>query len=87
MAWYSWDGVHAQDGLVFTSVEDFPLGWTRYEENPILEIGAPGSFDGRHAAKPFIVRTSTRHHHFYTAVDTAQTREIAVAVEPGPCTP
>lgn len=87
MAWYSWDGVHAQDGLAYTRAEHFPLGWTRYDDNPILEIGPPGSFDALHAAKPFVFRTATRHHHFYTAVDTAETREIAVAVEPGPCPP
>lgn len=85
MAYYSWDGTNAQDGLAMTSVEDFPLGWTPYDGNPILRLGAPGSFDGKHAHKPFIFRTEERHYHFYTAVDTAETREIAVAVEPGPC--
>ena len=87
MAWYSWDGTHAQDGLAYTSAEAFPHGWSRYAKNPVLEVGPAGSYDARHAAKPFIFRTATRHHHYYTAVDTAQTREIALAVEPGPCAP
>ncbi len=85
MAYYSWDREHAQDGLAMTSAADFPLGWTPYAGNPVLRIGEPGSIDDEHAHKPFVVRTATRHHHFYTAVDTAQTRQIAVAVEPGGC--
>ena len=85
MAYYSWDREHAQDGLAVTSAEDFPLGWVPYEGNPVLRIGEPGAFDAQHAHKPFILRTDDRHHHFYTAVDTAETRQIALAVEPGPC--
>jgi predicted GH43/DUF377 family glycosyl hydrolase len=85
MAYYSWDRTNSQDGLAMTSAEDFPLGWTPYPGNPVLRLGAPGSFDGLHAGKPFVFRTDDRHHHFYTAVDTAETRQIALAVEPGPC--
>lgn len=85
MAWYSWDRVSTQDGLAMTAVEDFPLGWTVYEGNPVLPLGAPDSFDGLHAGKPFVIRTEDRHFHFYTAVDTSETRQIALAVSPGPC--
>lgn len=87
MAWYSLGDTHAQDGLAFTSAEDFPLDWSFYARNPVLEAGPPGSFDALHAHKPFVVHTDTRHYHFYTAVDTAETREIALAVDPGPCVP
>lgn len=85
MAYYSWDRTSSQDGLAMTSAADFPLGWEPYEGNPALRLGAPGSFDALHAAKPFILRTDDRHYHFYTAVDTVETRQIALAVEPGPC--
>ena len=51
----------------------------------MLHLGEPGSFDAQHAHKPFIVRTDGRHHHFYTAVDARDTREIALAVWPPPC--
>jgi predicted GH43/DUF377 family glycosyl hydrolase len=85
MAYYSWDGEHAQDGLATTTAAAFPLGWEPYDGNPVLRLGAPGSFDDEHAHKPFVARTPERHSHFYTAVDTAQAREIAVAVSPGPC--
>ena len=85
MAYYSWDGVHAQDGLAWTTVEEFPLGWRPWDQNPVLRIGAPGSFDAQHAAKPFVFRSGDRHYHFYTAVDEQENREIALAVWPGPC--
>lgn len=85
MAYYSWDRKNAQDGIATTTAAAFPLGWTPVAGNPVLRIGAPGSFDDEHAHKPFVVRTADRHFHFYTAVDTAQRREIALAIEPGPC--
>jgi hypothetical protein len=82
MAWYSWDKKNTSDGLAWTSDAEFPLGWKNYEHNPVLTIGAPGSFDALHAGKPFIVRTQDMHYHFYTAVALDETRQIAVAVEP-----
>ena len=82
MAWYSWDKVNSQDGLAWTTTKEFPLNWRVYENNPVLKLGAPNEFDGLHAGKPFIVRTKERHFHFYTAVDTMETRQIAVAVWP-----
>ena len=85
MAYYSWDREHAQDGLASTSSRQFPLGWRQYSDNPVLRIGAPGTFDAVHAAKPFIFRTAGKHFHFYTAVDERETRTIALAVRPGPC--
>ncbi len=82
MAYYSWDRTHAQDGLAMTTEDAFPLGWKPYHGNPTLTLGAPGSFDDLHAAKPFIVRVPERHHHFYTAVDSSENREIALAAWP-----
>lgn len=85
MAWYSWDRKNSADGLAWTSDKEFPFNWKLYENNPVLRIGAPGSYDALHAGKPFIVRTEKMHYHFYTAVALDETRQIAVAVWPGPC--
>jgi predicted GH43/DUF377 family glycosyl hydrolase len=82
MAWYSWDKKNTSDGLAWTSDEEFPRGWRVYEHNPVLTIGAPGSYDAQHAGKPFIVRTRDTHYHFYTAVALDETRQIAVALSP-----
>ncbi len=82
MAWYGWDRKNAQDGLAWTTEEEFPLNWRQYEGNPVLRLGEPGEFDAQHAHKPFIFRTEDRHFHFYTAVDTMETRVIGLAVWP-----
>lgn len=85
MAWYSWDKKNSADGLAWTTDKEFPLNWRVYERNPVLQIGAPGSFDALHAGKPFIVMTADNYYHFYTAVADDQTRQIAVAVWPDRC--
>lgn len=79
MAYYSWDGVHAQDGYAWTPAASFPVDWTPFDANPVLKTGPADSFDALHAAKPFIVRTLHQHYHFYTAVDERESREIALA--------
>lgn len=81
MAYYSWDNTHTGDGLAMTSAENFPHGWKPYTGNPVLRVGAPGSYDSLHAGKPFIYRNSSGHYHFYTAVDDKEVREIALAVD------
>lgn len=85
MAWYSWDRKNSADGLAWTTEEQFPLGWRVYDRNPVLRIGEPGSCDALHAGKPFVFRANGMHYHFYTAVALDETRQIAVAIWPGPC--
>jgi len=80
MAYYSWDKVHTQDGIAWTTDEEFPLGWRPFENNPILKVGKEGSFDELHAGKPFIIIKDKMYYHFYTAVDRTQKREIALAI-------
>lgn len=82
MAYYSWDRTNAQDGIAWTTREEFPLGWRTVPENPILRIGPPGSFDALHAAKPFVVLHNDIYHHFYASVADDEKREIALATAP-----
>lgn len=84
MAFYSWDNVNTQDGMMYTTAAEFPIGWRAYSSNPILPIGPAGTFDSLHAGKPFVYRTKDTHYHFYTAVDGDEKREIAVATQPIP---
>lgn len=79
MAYYSWDGTHAQDGIAWTTRERFPLGWQPMENNPVLRLGPPGSCDALHAAKPFVIVEDGSYYHFYTAVAEDEMREIALA--------
>ncbi len=82
MAYYSWDGVNTRDGIASTTDSAFPNGWRPIPENPVLDIGAPDSFDAMHAGKPFVLRTDSHHYHFYTAVAADEARNIAVAIAP-----
>jgi hypothetical protein len=82
MVYYSWDRTHAQDGLAWTTREQFPVGWRPVAGNPILRIGPPGSFDALHAAKAFALVHNGVYHHFYAAVAEDETREIALATAP-----
>jgi predicted GH43/DUF377 family glycosyl hydrolase len=87
MAWYSWDRKNTSDGMAWTTVAEFPLGWRVYDGNPVLRVGKPGSEDALHAGKPFVFRTADTHFHFYTAVALDEKRQIAVASEPIPAPP
>lgn len=81
MTYYSWDNINTQDGIAYTSDEEFPLGWKPDPCNPILKKGLSGSFDELHAGKPFSFLTDDCYFHFYTAVDRYEKREIALAVQ------
>lgn len=94
MAWYGWerdlvkhkgispDKLSTRDGIAWTKDKDFPLKWRQYRLNPVLDAGKWNSLDGLHAAKPFIQLANKKHYHFYVAVDTSQSRNIALAMSP-----
>jgi predicted GH43/DUF377 family glycosyl hydrolase len=79
MAYYSWDGTKAQDGIAWTTEKAFPLGWHPAPQNPILKVGPAGSYDAQHAHKPFVVVHNGVYYHYYTAVAGDERREIALA--------
>jgi hypothetical protein len=82
MAYYSWDGKKAQDGIAWTTEKEFPIGWRPVPQNPILRVGPTGSIDAQHAHKPFVVIHNGVYHHYYTAVAGDETRQIALATAP-----
>lgn len=83
MAYYGYDGTNSRDGIAYTSDADFPLGWTKFSGNPVLDLGT--TFDEDAAHKPSIWLNATRYFHFYTAVsDSFLKREIALAVQDAP---
>ncbi|MFB9276011.1 hypothetical protein ACFQMJ_26700 [Cohnella cellulosilytica] len=61
---FGFDGVHAQDGLAFSS--DL-LHWTKHPD-PILPAGEPGSLDETHAHKASVIYWKDTLYHFYCAV-------------------
>lgn len=77
MAYYGSGSNGAQDGLAWTTKERFPLGWSKYEGNPVLKIGT--TYDNVHAHKPFIYTDGFGYYHFYTALNSDSVRLIALA--------
>jgi predicted GH43/DUF377 family glycosyl hydrolase len=81
MAYYALgEDNRARDGAAFTTNAEFPLGWVKYDGNPVLDVG-PDSFDERFAHKPFIVNDGGTHYHYYTAVSNGGNRVIALAID------
>ena len=87
MAYYGANGSYkAQDGLAWTTEDNFPLGWTKHINNPMLPYGGAGDYDEKHAHKPAIFLKDGVHYHFYVAVDASDVAEIALATEGVPTT-
>lgn len=83
MAFCGHDGTSWQDGIATTSDADFPLGWSKYANNPVLTVGTAGSFDDTDAGRPAIWVTPTRYYHWYSTSDgsTPELVEIAMAFQ------
>ena len=63
---------HARDGVAFS---DDLLHWEKATE-VLLDVGAPGSIDAKHAHKPGMISKDGVLYHFYAAVGSSETREI-----------
>ena len=58
MAYFGFNGkTGIRDGLAYTTKSDFPLGWKKYENNPILNVEWKG--------KPCIIYRNGEQYHFY----------------------
>lgn len=57
-----------QTGVAFSNDPEF-LRWEKYEENPILPVGPPGSWDSRFASDPWVIRIGDKWHMFYYGFD------------------
>jgi predicted GH43/DUF377 family glycosyl hydrolase len=80
---YSFPTGVASDGVAWTTKEEFPYNWRKYNANPILSPSE--SFDIKFAHKPYIFINGNRHYHYYTAeADTTGSnryRTIALATD------
>jgi len=69
--YYAENSFHEQKmGIVFTSDEDFPLGWTKFSGNPVL-AGVAATYDAGGAARGGVVQAGSRLFLFYTAASAA----------------
>jgi predicted GH43/DUF377 family glycosyl hydrolase len=65
--WYSgFDGSHVRIGYA-TSPDG--MSWTKYSGNPILDLGAPGTWDDHHVHYPAVVYDGTTYHMWYSGND------------------
>lgn len=74
-------GWHEQSGVATS--RDLKT-WTRYEGNPILRNGGPGSWDARFASNPFVVRNKHLWGMYYFGFDAhGKARELlALGTDP-----
>jgi hypothetical protein len=63
---------HARDGL---ALSDDLVRWTKADEI-LIDVGAPGSFDDKYAAKPGIITRDSVLFHFYNAVTQFERRPV-----------
>lgn len=79
MFYFGYDGTHARE-LLATSADG--IAWDRWPGNPVIDVGAPGTYDSGHAHKPCVIEHEGVWYHFYVAegeVDGRVVRTIALA--------
>lgn len=65
MFYFAFDGVHAREHLA-TSTD--LVRWEKSPLNPIMDVGAEGTYDDKYCHKPCIILHEGVYYHFYTAV-------------------
>jgi O-antigen ligase/predicted GH43/DUF377 family glycosyl hydrolase len=58
------------------------IHWAKYSGNPMLNLGAPGSFDEKGVREPMALPTSRGLALFYTGHDASGARRIGLALSP-----
>ena len=48
------------------TIEDLSFKWTKYPENPVLDLGAPGEWDDGHVEYPMVIKTDSFYEMWYT---------------------
>lgn len=65
--WYTaYDGTHWRIGYA-TSPDG--LAWSKYPNNPVLDLGSPGQWDNRHIAHPSVICEGSLYKMWYTGSD------------------
>ena len=70
--WYGGhDGTFVRIGYA-TSVDG--ISWTSYEQNPVLDVGAAGSWEDEWVYKPYVLFDGSTYHMWYTGYDGTRVR-------------
>ncbi len=78
MFYYGYDGMHAQEGIAFST--DL-IHWSK-ADRPILRHGAEGDVDEIHAHKPCVIERNGVLYHFYCAVRPIRDNDQAINEDP-----
>jgi len=71
----------SQDGIAYTTNDEFPLNWRVTAYSPTLIPTVAGNIDDAYAHKPFIYINGGTKYHYYTSVSAKKgTRDISIAV-------
>jgi len=74
--WYS--GNDASNERIGYATSDDGIVWTKYEGNPVLNLGAPGAWDDYHAYNPSVLFYNGTYKMWYSGYD-ASNRRIGYA--------
>ena len=75
--WYSgFDGKHLRIGLA-TSTDG--INWTKYADNPVLDLGVPVSWDDYQVYNPCVLKVSDRYYMWYAGA-TAEDKKWHVKI-------
>ncbi len=55
------------------------IHWQKFLDNPVLDIGPPGAFDGRGVGEPAVFRAAAEFYMIYTGRNAGEKRRLGVA--------
>ena len=56
--------------------------WIKYEGNPVLDLGLPGSWDSQFNESPSVIYDGNIYHMWYSGADDFESSEIGYATSP-----
>ncbi len=62
------------------AVSEDGINWTKYTNNPIMDIGVEGAFDENGLGEPSVIYQTPYFYMLYTGRNAAEQRNIGVAV-------
>jgi len=67
MMWYSGESIYVVDGIGFANSTD-GISWTRYSQNPVLNVGVVGTWDHGRVNDPWVIHENGIYKMWYTGV-------------------
>jgi len=78
--WYS--GTNAPNARIGYATSPDGITWTKYEDNPVLDLGAPGEWDNLQVTDPFVLFEDGTYKMWYTGRGDTSYHRIGYATSP-----